>query len=290
MAVYPSLGSTNWYNPLRGFIEDTATEAVAAGGLVPSSSALTLAGPTNVIPSITSTLSEWTVTGDTAVTLPADFPVGGQHTIHVTEGLSRIAWPGGTVLYGGTAADEAWITLIRTDDGWTVLIPDIEPPSALRDTGWVTVASGTSDGTTVTYDAGFSAADWTFTAGTPHGEAGTPFPWWVDVRRIGNRVILATSRIDLADFGGGAYGLLMGPQPEAGWPRAGFDWIRYVRGGNTLNVPGFQIAYSGVLSGEPTPGTLSGSFAMITLTGTAAGYFTGIWPGWDTDAPWPVLP
>lgn len=225
----------------NGFLgtEPAWLDSLVGPALELSSNVVTLAGPTNTISDITATLSEWTVTAPTTLSLPASYPAGGQHTVHVVSGYQHISWPGGTTVYGSTAADDVWLTLIRTTDGWTILVPDATP-EAERDTGWITIAEGVVEGAGgVTYTTG--PANF-YAVGTPMPSPWPEFDWpfKAAIRRVGNRVMLTLPgsvpnaghvSLNLADvqvfMSSGFYGCLIpGPFGEDQSPRGVFSSVR----------------------------------------------------------------
>lgn len=66
-------------------------------------------------------VNEWTVPNPVQITLPGS-PLNVQYTVYVKSGFQNITWPNGTEVFGGSGAASTWLTLIRRDAGWQVLI------------------------------------------------------------------------------------------------------------------------------------------------------------------------
>lgn len=181
MTDFPVRGETPYGDKLKAYIDERLIGSVATS---------TFSGPTNIVPPIVTTLSEWTVTAPTTLTFPTDFLVGGQHTVHIVSGFAHITWPVGTEVFGSTASDEVWVTLVRTSEGWKVLVPDSSGGSGGGgDTGWITLFEGTIRNGVATYTTGSASA---YQSGGPMDSPFPDFDWPFKcrIRRIGNRVLM----------------------------------------------------------------------------------------------------
>lgn len=144
--------------------------------------ALSAAAPT--VPALAN-VNEWVVTGTVQVQLPADVVAGSQFTVHVQSGYQGIIWPNGTTVYGATDASEVWVTLLRAETGWVVLIPSGGAGSGLIDTGWTTVLNAANIGAGLQFtagDASMVAAGWTLNPVSFGGAA---------IRRSGNLLLVS---------------------------------------------------------------------------------------------------
>lgn len=159
--------------------DEAEAAAQAAADLLVSSSSLTLSAASPTVPAL-SNVNEWTVSDAVQVDLPVVNP-GSQYTVHVASGFQNLTWPNGTTVYGETDQQDVWVTLIRGDTGWNVLIPSpaAEASAAGLDTGWVALAAGYNFGTpTWSVDPGSAlGTGW----GLPVGSAGG-----LSIRRMGN--------------------------------------------------------------------------------------------------------
>jgi hypothetical protein len=182
--------------------EDAALEAYVdssldelANGLLNSQSAV-LTAALNEVESLGG-INHWTVSEPTTVSLPVT-GAGTSVLVHVESGYEDLTWPPGTVIYGDAGAvDEAWVTLIREEVHWSVLIPAAAvPPSAVADTGWVMLAQGTCMMGIPTYTAG-SAAVWSNpTHWGPPGAAELYVTFRVRIRRIGQVAYLGVCGVE----------------------------------------------------------------------------------------------
>lgn len=174
MVEWPARGTRPWDDKLREAIE-------------PNSKTRTLSSTNFAIPSL-GNFNEWAVDDDTQVHLPNVSP-GSQYTVHVKSGFQKLAWPPMTEVFGATSQDEAWVTLIRGDVGWIVLVPSSGGGAGLIDTDWSTAFSMITMGETVSYqvgDASMLGTGWTATTG-PGGFGGAT----AAIRRSGNQMFVS---------------------------------------------------------------------------------------------------
>lgn len=158
-----------------------------------------------------SNVNEWTVSDAVQVILPQVTP-GSQYTVHVKSGFQNLTWPNGTTIYGQTDLQDVWVTLIRGDAGWNVLIPS--PPltggsGAGLDTGWVNLYTAYNLGTP-TWTEG-SASD----LGPGWGVGTAPdFALNVALRRMGNMMHVRMVGVTKTEASGSTGGDLLFTLPS----------------------------------------------------------------------------
>lgn len=164
----------------------TGMRGPVGAAFVASLGALALSAAAPTVPALAN-VNEWVVTGNVQVQLPADVVAGSQFTVHVQSGYQGITWPNGTTVYGATDASEVWVTLLRVETGWVVLIPSGGAGSGLIDTGWVTLMNAGNLGAGLQFttgDASMVGAGWTLNVGSFGGAI---------VRRSGNLLLVIIS-------------------------------------------------------------------------------------------------
>lgn len=179
MADYPPRGLEPWDDDLKEYIDDISVNV--------SHAARTLSSADPVVPAL-SNVNEWTVTDAVQVVLPSVNP-GAQYTVHVKSGFQDLTWPALTQIVGATSQDEAWVTLIRGDAGWIVLVPSAGGGSGLIDTGVLQAFSMILVGENVSYthgDASMLGTGWTAHLG-PGGFGGAT----ATIRRSGNQMLVS---------------------------------------------------------------------------------------------------
>lgn len=175
MTKYPVRGSKPWDDDLKAYIDDIARVSHVDQTLSSAAPEVSLGN-----------VNEWTVSGSVQVVLPSVNP-GAQYTVHVKSGFQNLSWPNGTTVYGETDQQDVWVTLIRGDAGWFVLIPS--PPlaggsGAGLDTGWVTHVAGYPGFGIVTGNAADLHTGWGL---------GTTELIMIALRRIGNVLHISLS-------------------------------------------------------------------------------------------------
>lgn len=142
-----------------------------------------------VVPSL-GTVNRWSVAAATQLILPS-VPQGSQFTVHVVSGFQNITWPAGATVFGATSVTtNVWVTLIRTDTNWAVLIPSTGGGAGLIDTGWTQTLGFFSVAGALTYNTGDASM-----LGTGWGahESGGFGGATLDVRRSGNQLLIRMS-------------------------------------------------------------------------------------------------
>lgn len=157
---------------------------VITSELISSFEGLTLSAAAPEVPTL-GNVNEWLVQNPVTLELPV-VPIGSQFTVHVVDGFQHISWPVLTEIFGSTSGSEAWITLIRAEANWIVLVPS-SGGSGLVDVEEVTVLNAISmGGTFLQYNAGNATM---IGAGWAAFESGGFGSVTIGVRRTGNQAI-----------------------------------------------------------------------------------------------------
>lgn len=272
--------------------QPVAVSATVTGGNVPSFG----------------TLNTWTFNSPQTLILPT-MPAGFQTTVHII-GFPNVTWPSGTVVYGGNAANEAWVTIIRETNRWVVLIPSDDPISfnvdAVRDSGWVNLVSGSVMSGSTTYFSGSAAS---FIPPAEAGIGNLPFfgpatmakgSFAIMYRRVGSQGYLYVSGVQRTtnNVGSGARPFLCSIPSLASlayMDLSGASVSKFTSpGAGSTNAGEYTGTAHLTIEGTNTEPLTSNVYIQGSGTNEVIGFSNGIGPpgpsivSWFIDRPWPA--
>lgn len=153
-------------------------------------------------------VNRWTVAAPVTLNLPSR-PDGAQYLVHVASGFQNITWPNGTEIFGETAADESWLTLVRGAGQWVVLIPS--PEIQIPDVDTIPIYDQTHPLFAAGLGNGSNVADFNDFFGTAHTSIHQATGYYLYRYRTASGV-----------SGGGSYGVAWADQAAVGGVK--FRW------------------------------------------------------------------